>query len=224
MIAAVIGATGQTGELLVNRLLKDPLFQQVRILVRNPIQSTAPQLECIPVDFGDSSALKKALSGVEVLFCCIGTTLRKVRGNKVLYRSIDLEIPVLVATLGQQLGCRQFVLMSSVGADPAARNFYLKLKGETELALSAIGLESLHIMQPSMLLGKRKEPRLAEAVAKVLMKWTAPLFAGPLKKYRPIEADRVAAAMIAVVKSKMPGIHRYTYGDIMQWANELLPG
>jgi hypothetical protein len=69
------------------------------------------------------------------------------------------------------------------------------MKGETEDDISKLGFKSIHIYQPSLLTGDRKEKRLLENVAEYIMKIINPLLIGSLKKYRSISGKTVASAM-----------------------------
>ena len=202
MIATLAGATGLTGSYLLEQLLQDEYFDTVRILIRRPILRQAqdyihPKLEKKLVDFADTESLRLALEDSDVIFCAIGTTQKKVKGDKEAYSKVDYDIPVKIARLGKLSGCEIFVLVSSVGTNSKSNNFYLKLKGEVEDAIKEVGLKSVHIMQPSVLLGKRKEFRLGEKIGKGLM--SALSFLMPAK-YRPIHAREVARAMIEASK------------------------
>lgn len=197
MHATLIGATGLIGGHLLELLLQDPAFETVRILVRRPINLTQSKLEKKLVDFADPEDFRLALEGTDVIFCAIGTTMKKMKGDKEAYRKVDYDIAVNAARLGKQCGCEKFVLVSAVGADSKSRNFYLQLKGEIEEAVQASGIESVYIMRPSFLLGNRKEFRLGEKIAGWLIRPFA--FVLPAK-YRPVKADEVARAMILAVK------------------------
>jgi uncharacterized protein YbjT (DUF2867 family) len=175
-----------------------------------------PKLEKKIVDFGDSDSLLVALSNSDVVFCSIGTTQKKVKGDKEAYKKIDFDIPARLAKLCKMTGCEKFVLVSSVGADKTSGNFYLQLKGEVEEAVRATGLNSVHIMRPSMLLGKRKEYRAAEKIIGPLMKIFS--FLVPAK-YKAIEAVEVAKAMAAAGMKVEPGVSVYEYEEIRKLAN-----
>ena len=140
MKATVIGATGLIGGYLLELLLKDDHFDSVRVLVRRPFQPDHPKLEKKLVDFTDAESFRLALEGSDVVFCSIGTTQKKVKGDKEAYRKIDYDITVNAARFCKLNGCETFVFVSSVGASSKSKNFYLKLKGEIEDAVKAIGL------------------------------------------------------------------------------------
>lgn len=77
MHATLIGATGLIGGHLLELLLQDPAFETVRILVRRPINLTQSKLEKKLVDFADPEDFRLALEGTDVIFCAIGTTMKK---------------------------------------------------------------------------------------------------------------------------------------------------
>ena len=220
--AVVIGATGLIGSQLVNLLLKDNDFSDVRILVRRPISISHPKLTVQVVDFDNYHGLKEKISTGHSLFCCVGTTQKKVKGDKVAYRKVDFDIPVNSAHAAIENGMKRYLLVSSIGADPGSNNFYLKLKGEAEQAISKLSFESIHFFRPSLLLGDRKEFRAGERIAQVSMKMLSFIFLGRIKKYKPIHSNDVAKAMIAAAKKSAGGVQIHEYDDIVGLAKSSL--
>lgn len=212
---AIIGATGMIGGYLLEELLNNPTIETIRVIVRRPFEQKHAKLETKLVDFNDYESLKLAIDGCDMLFCTIGTTQKNVKGDKALYRKIDFDIPVKAARICKETGCEVFAIVSSVGANSKSNNFYLKLKGEVEDALSQSGLKSIHIMQPSQLLGDRKENRPAEKFFKGIMKVMSPVLTGSLAKYKPIHGRDVAKAMINAAINGQKGIHRYSYNEMI---------
>ena len=214
--AAILGSTGMIGSYLLDLILADEYFSTVKVLVRRPLQKKSDRLEVKLVDFSDAESFKLALEGCDIIFSCIGTTQKNVKGNNELYRKIDFDIPLKAARFGKDAECQKFVLVSSVGANSKSGTFYLRLKGELEEAIQKVGLETVHVIQPSMLLGDRTEKRTAERLIQGPMKLLNPLFVGSLRKYRAIHGKTVAAAMLKLAKEDKPGFYRYTYDDIMR--------
>jgi len=216
--ALVLGATGLIGSNLVKLLLTDDAYEKVIVLVRNAYPLLHPKLVVRIVDFNNHQEYQQSIGTGDCIFCCIGTTMKKVKNDKVVYRKIDYDIAVNAAKFGLTSGYSQFLLVSSVGANPASKNFYLQLKGEVEHTILALPFKSIHIFQPSMLLGKRSEFRAAELIGKGIMQVISFLFLGSLKKYRAIQAASVAKAMLAVSKSGQPVKRTYTYTEIIKLA------
>lgn len=202
--AIVTGASGLIGNLLVQALLQDDAFDRVRAVVRKPLLLDHPRLENAVVSFNDTVALEEALQG-DVLFCCIGTTI-KTAGSQAAFTAVDYAIPVSTGQIALRNGVPQYHLVSAVGANARSSNFYLRTKGQTEEALIQMGFPSLFIYRPSLLLGNRKEVRFGEQVAQLLMPAFNLFMKGRLRKYRPVKAETVAAAMMAKAKSGEKGV------------------
>ena len=208
MTATIIGATGLIGGYLLEELLQDNYYDTVRILIRRPLELTHPKLEKKLVDFSDAESFRLAVEGSDVVFCAIGTTQKKVKGDKEAYRKVDYDITVNAAKFCKLNGCETFVFVSSVGANSKSNNFYLKLKGEVEDAVKALGLQSVYIMRPSVLLGDRKEFRLGEKISKGIM--SAFSFLIP-SKYKPVHGRDVAKAMVGATKKNNEGFFIVEY-------------
>ena len=212
--AVLLGATGLTGNYLLHLLLADDYFAQIRVLVRKPFAFIHPRLEVCVTDFDDHDNFHRALGKGDTIFCCIGTTMKKVNGDKALYRRIDFDIPVHAAQWGIDNGFSQYLVVSAIGANAKSSNFYLSLKGSMEEAIHALPYTSLHIFRPSILLGSREGKRKGEKLAQSIMPALSFMLAGSLKKYRAIEASDVAKAMLAAAKSGKWGINVYEHAQM----------
>jgi uncharacterized protein YbjT (DUF2867 family) len=212
--AAVIGSTGLIGSHITDLLIADNRYQTVRLIVRKPVTLSHPKLEMKLVNFEDYESLKLAIDGCDVIFCAVGTTQKKVAGDKLIYRKVDYDIPVNAARACLETGVEQYLLVSSVGADKNSKNFYLRLKGEVEEAVQKFPISSISIFRPSMLLGNRKEFRLGERIGQPITKLLSPLLSGKWEKYKPIEASDVAAGMIGAAKKNERGFQIYEYKEM----------
>jgi len=214
MTASLVGATGLIGGYLLEELLNDPYFDTIRILIRRPIDITHAKLEKKIVDFNDSDSVLVALSNSDVVFCAIGSTMKKVKGDKDAYRKIDFDIPVNLARFCKMTGCEKFILVSSAGADAKSSNFYQRLKGETDQSVKQAGPKMIHIMRPSLLLGERKEFRLGENIGKAVM--TSLSFLIP-EKYKAIQGKNVAKFMLALAKKNDEGVFIHENREIRDY-------
>lgn len=206
--AVVLGATGLIGSALVEQLLNDDAFSTVRVLVRRPLALKHPKLEVCITDFSDYEAYKKNIGTGDCIFSCIGTTNANVKGDKLLYRSIDFDIPVNAARFGSEAGFKQYLLVSAIGADAHSRIFYSRLKGEVEEVIATFPFDGLHIFRPSFLVGERKEKRLGEVIGTVIFRIFS--FVIP-SKYKAIDGKTVAKAMLLAAKANKSGLNLYDY-------------
>lgn len=211
--ATLIGATGLIGSRLLTRLQNDDYFGSIRILSRRPVELTGPKTDVQAIDFSDLKQFRSAIEGSDAVFCAVGTTHKKVDGDKEAYRKVDYDIPVNAARFCAESGCPRFLLVSSVGADSSSGSFYLKLKGEVEDAVKEACVPSVSIFRPSILLGDRNESRPAETAGKILMKTFSFLLSSRMK---PIDAEDVAGAMLIAAKQGREGFHIYHYREMMQ--------
>jgi uncharacterized protein YbjT (DUF2867 family) len=131
---------------------------------------------------------------------------------------VDYDYVMRFAGAGKRAGAERMLLVSSVGADPRASNFYLRVKGETERDLGSMEWPSLHLFRPSLLLGKRDEQRPGEQLAARLSRGFEWAFVGGLRKYRPMPAGLLANAMAAAGERGGRGLQIYHYDEIVRVA------
>ena len=192
MNCLIAGASGLVGGELLQLLLRDGRVDTVTSVGRRAMSVRAPKLEQVQADLAALGDLPPA----DVAFCALGTTIKKA-GSKEAFYQVDHDYILNFAVAAELAGVKRFLLVSALGADADSRIFYNRVKGETERDVAQVGFESLHIFRPSLLLGQRKESRLAERLFVELYPLYRPLLLGPLAKSRPIQASQVAKAMVA---------------------------
>lgn len=205
MVAAIAGATGLTGQHVLNLLLDGARYDPVIAIARRPMHRNHARLR-ESIGFPD-------VERVDVALCCVGTTIKKA-GSKEAFRAVDHGYVLEFARWAKGRGARQFVFLSSVAAELSSANFYLCVKAEAERDLEALGFESLDVFQPSMLLGARSESRPMERVGQVVAEALRFALAGPLERYRGIAVADLAKAMVAVTENPPPGVRRYEWRAI----------
>ncbi|WP_144910233.1 NAD(P)H-binding protein [Mucilaginibacter frigoritolerans] len=212
--AIIAGASGLIGSSLLDILLHEPGFDEVLILVRKEIPVKNKKLKQLVIDFDRLNDYASEITG-DAVFSCLGTTMKKTPDLSV-YRKIDHDYPLQLAQIAKQNGMGQYHMVSSLGANVKASNFYLKTKGQIEEDLKQLALRTLCIYQPAFLTGDRKENRLAEKFLIPLMKVLNPLLVGNLKKYRSIPAKTVALAMYKQSLKKQEGTFIYPSDKIIE--------
>jgi len=213
-IALLAGATGLVGGLLLDALLAAPDYSRVFALTRRPLGREHPRLANRIVVFERMAAQLKGLAAHDA-FCCIGTTIRDA-GSQEAFRAADVDAVLLFAQAARATGATRFVVVSSIGADTHSKKFYLRCKGEMEEAVTGVGFASLEIMQPSLLLGSRKQVRPLELLGTLIAPMVNPLLTGSREAYRAIPAETVARAMLGAARRGGRGIYRHSYAAIRQ--------
>jgi hypothetical protein len=189
--ALVIGATGLTGSLLLDLLLRSDAFHLVQVYCRKSLGITHPKLKEYVIDFDQYEGTIEA----DVLFCCLGTTIKKVKTQEA-FKKVDLEYPVKYARLQQAVGTKRMMVISAMGASANSSFFYSRVKAQMETELAAIGFEQLSIFRPALITGNRLEHRSGEKIVSSIFGILNPLLLGGLRKYRSIPAARIAQSML----------------------------
>ena len=205
MRIAMIGATG-----LIGRQLWPLLEQRHDLLVLGRRPSGAAQEK-----LGTMVEWPALLGGerLDVAISTLGST-RKAAGSWSAFEAVDRTAVLAFAAAARKAGARHLLLVSSTGADASSRNAYLRLKGEVEQAVVALGFERIDILRPGLLLGKRNERRTAEGIGQTLAPVLNLLLRGPLDRYAGIDAGLVARAMAVLAKQGAHGLFRHGNRDI----------
>lgn len=215
--ALIIGSTGLIGSQLLNLLLDSNDYLKVITFVKRDTGIKHPKLTQHIIDFDKPETYKELVVGDD-FFCTIGTTIKKA-GSKKAFRKVDFEYPRQFAAFALQNKVQKYFIISSLDADANSGNFYLKTKGEIQDFLKDCNFESVAVLQPSLLLGNRTEFRLGEKVGAFFMKTLSFLFSGNLKKYKPIESETVAKALLKIAQTNNKGFKIYESDAIQEIGN-----
>jgi len=197
--AIIIGATGLVGSHLINSLLSDNRYNLVKIFVRKSTGINHPKLEEHVIDFDKLKTWRHEISGDE-LYSAMGTTIKKAGSKEAQYK-IDFTYQFEFAKAASENGVEKYLLVSSAGANVKSRNFYLRMKGELDEKVAELPFKQINIFRPSILAGERKERRKGEEIGITAIRFIAQIIP-LLRKYRPIEAETVAEAMIKAANSE----------------------
>jgi uncharacterized protein YbjT (DUF2867 family) len=214
--ALLVGASGLVGGHCLQLLLEDQVYTGVTALVRKPLALVHEKLAQHVVNFDDLETFSEFLHSDDV-YCCLGTTIKKA-GSQEAFRKVDFEYPMKLAAFAEHCGANQFLIVSSLGADPHSRIFYNRVKGEVEEAIRKVPFTAIHVFRPSLLLGERKEHRPGEKASAVVMAALRPAMIGPLVKYRAIQARDVAKAMVRVAQMGLQGVNIFESQQIQKIA------
>lgn len=200
--AIVLGGTGLVGSALTELLLNDHSYGKVILISRRPLKISHPKLQVLMVDFENLEEYKLEFQG-DVLFSCLGTTIKKAKTKENQFK-VDYTYQYDIASICAENDIKNYVLVSSIGANEKSSTFYTRIKGELEVAVNKLNFKNISILRPSFLEGDRKEFRLGEKIGLVLIKIIS-IFPF-LKKYHGIKATTVAKCMIVCAKQNRSGI------------------
>tara|TARA_E500000081_G_scaffold103333_1_gene104578 strand:- start:25 stop:672 length:648 start_codon:yes stop_codon:yes gene_type:complete len=204
MQAVLFGGTGLTGRCILDLLNNDSDFKSLIIVTRKLFIHSSNKISNKVIDFSDPAEIESCIKQDSIVFSCIGTTQTQVKGDKNKYRAIDFDITLNIANACEKLNAKKFLFISSGGANSSSSNFYLKLKGEIEDAVVKTKNNSIFILKPSLLIGKRKNSRFIESIGQIIM----PLFSILLPdSIKAVKANTVAKCMLELSKSKLSNLN-----------------
>lgn len=216
---ALVGATGLIGMSLIRLAVNRPDIRIIAISRREVALPPGARMEVLVADpdsWGDAIAAANA----DVLVCALGTTWKKAGKDEAAFRAVDQDLVLACGKAAKAAGVRQMIAVSSVGADPMAKNFYLKVKGETEQALGKLGLTRLDVLRPGLLRGAREELRPAERLGMIASPLADLLMNGAYRKYRSIQSETVAQAIVGLTREAMAGRFVFEHDAIQRAARK----
>jgi uncharacterized protein YbjT (DUF2867 family) len=189
------GSSGLVGSFALKNLLSDARVGKIILVSRTAQDISNPKIQQIigSLDLLDFVNLEDyGVDHIDAGLCALGSTIKKA-GNKDAFKKVDKDFVVKIAEFSKKFGSQQFAVISALGADSKSPFFYNQVKGEMEEAVRALKFSKLTIIRPSLILGERKELRVTERFFNKISPFLSTTLIGPLKKYRGIEAHKVAA-------------------------------
>jgi uncharacterized protein YbjT (DUF2867 family) len=214
---ALVGASGLIGMSLIRLAVGRSDFRVIAIARRELALPKGARMEVLvadPANWGDAIAAANA----DALVCALGTTWRTAGKDEAAFRAVDETLVLACARAAKAAKIRQLIVISSVGADSASRNFYLRVKGEVEHALGKIGIPRLDILRPGLLRGPRAESRPLERLARIFSPVTDLLLHGKYRKYRSVKAATIAKAIVGLSREKAAGRFVFEHDAILRAA------
>lgn len=216
----LMGASGAVGSAVLDQLVAMPDVSQVTLLDRRAIKRPAnDKIVAHVVDLRNPSSYTDLLVGHDSAICTIGVG-DPFKVSKEEFKFVDFEIPLAFANACHQREVAHFELLSSVTADPDARNNYVRSKGRLEAALGALSLKRLSLFKPAMILTPQRRYGWGVETALSIWPFIGPLFQGRWRKLRGIKVSRLGAAMANNIITDGSGIEQLDWADFM----ELTPG
>lgn len=211
----LVGATGLVGSALISACVGR---SDVKLTAVARNEAALPRGARMEVLLAPTTGWADAIAAArpDVLVCALGTTWKKAGKNEAAFRLVDERLVLNCAKWGLEAGARQLIAVSSIGADRAAKQTYLRVKGEVENELLRSEYKRIDILRPGLLLGKRAEMRPLERIAQLLAPVIDLLLMGKYARYRSIHADVLAQAMLALAQQKSRGRFVLEHDDILR--------
>ena len=208
---ALVGATGLVGRRVIEVASRSDEVRLVGIARREAPLPPGARMEMFVADPAKWGEVLEAVRP-RALICALGTTWKKAGRDEAAFRAVDHDLVLATAEAARAAGVPNMVVVSAAGADARAKGLYMRVKGETEEALSKAGFKRLDILRPGLLRGERHaDPRFAERAALIAAPLIDPLLTGKWERYRSIDAALVAEAALGLALRRAGG--RFTHDN-----------
>lgn len=214
------GATGMVGRAAMQIAARHPSLRLVALARREIPLPLGGRIEMRVADPADWPDLVAAVAP-DAAICALGTTWKQAGEDEQAFRAVDRDLVLAFAQAAKQAGAANFALVSSVGADPHGKTFYLRVKGEVEAALAGLKFRRLDILRPGLLRGARGERRPLERLAMLASPLADLLLHGDKRRFRSIDARLVAAAALQCSREKAAGRFVHEHDGLLQAARRL---
>jgi uncharacterized protein YbjT (DUF2867 family) len=202
----VIGGSGFIGRYIVKRLARRDAV--VTVIGRHAVSAgylrpmgDVGQVATLNAGLGDEKLLAAAIAGADAVICTAGILYQRgaQRFDLVHHRG-----PALLARLASAEGCRRFIHVSAIGADPASPSAYARSKAAGEAAVRD-AFPGATILRPSIVFGP--EDAFFNRFATMARYLPAlPLIGGGRTRFQPVYVGDVAdAALAALDHAEAPG-------------------
>ena len=218
---ALVGATGLVGRHVVEACVGRRDVRLAAIARREMPLPHGATMEMFVAEPDRWTQVFEALRP-RALICALGTTWKQAGEDETAFRAVDYDLVLETAREAKAHGCERMVVVSSVGADPHAKQFYLRVKGEVERELGRVGFHRLDILRPGLLRGERGgDRRLMERFAIAASPVFNLFLHGKYAQYRAIDADTVARACLALALKPARGRFVHNNSGIERAARSL---
>ena len=224
----LVGATGMIGRAVMARAVGRNSIRLHAIARREVPLPAGARMEMLLADparwpeaIAASGAGSDLATSADCIVIALGTTIAAVGGDKAAFRAVDHDLVLACARAAKQSGIRQAIVVSSVGANAGARNFYLSVKGETEDALAKLHFTRLDVLRPGLLRGHREGPlRAGERIGMIASPLMDIALHGKARRYRSIRATTVADAALALVGARPDGRFVHEHDQLLRAARK----
>lgn len=223
-VVTVFGGSGFVGRYVVQRLARRG--DRIKVAVRRPGDAmflkplgSVGQIQIVQANVRNPGSVEGAVEGSHAVVNLVGIL---AASGKQTFMALQAEGALTIAKAARDLGAKQMIQMSAIGADPDGESQYAYTKALGEQWV----LESFPdatVLRPSLVFGS--EDRFFNRFASLAkMSPVMPLIAGS-SRFQPVYVGDVADAAVAVLEAgkkaqgkifELGGPKTYTFKELLQ--------
>lgn len=191
----MMGATGAVGNHVARMLAEHRGARALTLLGRRPADNiSSATVAQHTVDLFDVDSYAALLPSHDTAICTVGVGEPSKVSREEFVR-VDHDAVLAFGGACRKAGVSHFQLLSSVGANARSSSFYLRVKGELEDGLEALGFDRLSLFEPSAILTPTNRYGFSQGLLLAAMPVVNPLLIGALRKFRGVPVARLGRAM-----------------------------
>lgn len=216
-LITIFGGSGFVGKTLVERLAKTGA--RIRVAVRHPNSALAlkplgdvGQIQVVQANLRNEDSVRAALTGADAVVNLVGI-LSQSGAQK--FDKLHVGGAALVAKLSAEMGVKNLVHMSALGADEDAEANYARTKGEGEAAVRHY-FPKATILRPSVIFGPDDKlfNRFAQAASLLPV---IPVFSGDCL-FQPVYVGDVVQVMLKALEGDEMQGQAYELGGVKTYS------
>jgi len=216
-VALLFGVDTVIGEQCLNYLIAHDAYKKILVFVHQKQTIPSPKVEVIVLDFEDLKDGTPEIVGNDLFYCTTSFLQKTTYQFKENTSALKYILPVAKAAAENEVN--QFLLLSHNAANTDSILEVHKLRGLVEDQLKSLEFWALHLFKPAFLVDKPSN-NWGEGIARWIGKRLDALTGGLVSRYRPIESDVVAKAMIGAAQRFKKGVHEYSIDYLQELAEE----
>ena len=213
-LVTILGGSGFVGRYVARRMAQEGW--RVRVACRRPNEALfvrtygrTGQVEPVLANIRNEASVREVLFGTDAVVNCVGI-LTEAGANS--FRAVQAQGAATVARLAAEMGARQLVQVSAIGADAGARSGYARTKGEGERVVGE-AFPGATILRPSIVFGP--EDQFFNRFASMARTTPVLPLIGASTRFQPVYVDDVAhAAALAATGRAGPGVYELGGPDV----------
>jgi NADH dehydrogenase len=213
-LVTIYGGSGFVGRYIARRMAQ--AGWRVRVAVRRPNEAlfvktygVVGQVEPVLCNIRDEGSVRAAMQGADAVVNCVGVLVEVGRNG---FDAVQAEGAGRVARIAADLGVRNLVQLSAIGADAASASHYARSKAAGEAAVLA-AFPAAVILRPSVIFGF--EDQFFNRFAGMARLGPLLPVVGAATRFQPVYVDDVAAAAaLGATGSAAPGVYELGGPDV----------
>lgn len=214
-LVTIYGGSGFLGRQIARVLASQGW--RVRVAVRRPNEAIAVrtygvpgQIDPVLCNVRDDTSVRASMTDADAVVNCVGIMVRE---GKNTFDAIHEEAAGRVARIAAELGTKQFVHVSALGADANANSQYLASKGRGEAAVLAARPDAI-VLRPSIIFGS--DDSFYNRIGAMTRFGPFLFIPGATTKVQPVYVMDVAAAAAKAAAGEVgPGIYELGGPDVL---------